>query len=115
MDTCQVSVTDAGNSLKRSGYTGNVTDCSHQRDEVINTQPTRLTFTIGAYLHLSMGTTHSYIQRSEVGVVGTRVSVVKVALSGEFPVAVVCVLILVVSSFSDDICMPSYVFQFSTN
>ena len=46
---------------------------------------------------------------------GTRVSVVKVALSGEFPVAVVCELILVVRSFTDEICMPSYVFQFSTN
>ena len=84
MNVCQVSVIDASNTEKRSGYTGNMTDCSHQRDEVINTQPTRLTFKIGAHLHLSMGTLHSYIQRSEVGVVGTKVSVVKVALNGEF-------------------------------
>ena len=84
MATCQVSVTDAANSQKPSGYTGNLTDCSHQRDEVINTQPTRLTFKIGAYLTLSVGTLPSYIQRSEVGVVGTKVSVVKVALGGEF-------------------------------
>ena len=84
MNTCQVSVIDASNTEKKSGYTGNVTDCSHQRDEVINTQPTRLTFKIGAHLHLSMGTPPRYIQRSEVGVVGTRVSVVKVALNGEF-------------------------------
>ena len=77
-------MTDAANSQKPSGYTGNLTDCSHQRDEVINTQPTRLTFKIGAYLTLSVGTLPSYIQRSEVGVVGTKVSVVMVALGGEF-------------------------------
>ena len=98
MNTCQVSVIDVGNSEKKSGYTGSVTDCSHQRDEVINTQPTRLTFKIGAHLNLSMGTPSRYIQRSEVGVVGTKVSVVKVALNGEFPVGLVHVLILVVSS-----------------
>ena len=85
MDSCQVSVVDAHNTETRSGYTGNLTDCSHQRDEIINTQPTRLTFKIGAYLTLSMGTRPSYIQSSEVGVVGTKVSVVKVAVSGEFP------------------------------
>ena len=98
MNTCQVSVIDVGNSEKKSGYTGKVTDCSHQRDEVINTQPTRLTFKIGAHLNLSMGTPPGYIQQSEVGVVGTKVSVVKVALNGEFPVGVVCVLIFMVSS-----------------
>ena len=84
MDTCQVSVTDAANSQKRSGYTGNLTDCSNQRDEVINTQPTRLTFKIGAHLDLSMGTLPTYIQRSKVGVVGTKMTVVKVDVTGEF-------------------------------
>ena len=98
MNTCQVSVIDVGNSEKKSGYTGKVTDCSHQRDEVINTQPTRLTFKIGAHLNLSMGTPPRYIQRSEVGVVGTKVSVVKVALNGEFTVGLVHIPILVVNS-----------------
>ena len=98
MNTCQVSMIDVGNTEKKSGYTGNVTDCSHQRDEVINTQPTQLTFKIGAYLNLSMGTQPSYIRRSEVGVVGTKVSVVKIALNGEFTVCLVHVLIFIVSS-----------------
>ena len=92
MDTCQVSVGYASNDETKSGYTGNVTNCSHQRDEVINTQPTRLTFKIGAHLNLSMGTPPRYIQRSEVGVVGTKVSVVKVALNGKFTVGLVHVL-----------------------
>ena len=98
MNTCQVSVIDVGNSEKKSGYTGSVTDCSHQRDEVINTQPTRLTFKIGAHLHLSIRNLPRYINQSEVGVVGMKVSVVKVALNGEFPVDVVCVLIFMLSS-----------------
>ena len=83
MNTCQVSVTDAHNTETASGYIGTVTDCSHQRDEVINTQPTSLTVKIGAHLSLSLGGSQPHIHDSEVGVVKTQVTVVVVAVNGE--------------------------------
>ena len=84
MNTCQVSVTDAQNTVTASSHTGTMTDCSHQRDEIINTQPTSLSFRILAYINLSMGIKPHHIAQSQVGVVGTKVTVVKIALNGEF-------------------------------
>ncbi|KAK7092487.1 uncharacterized protein [Littorina saxatilis] len=83
MDTCQLYLTDMYGTDTRSGYTGNVTDCTHQRDEIINTRPVRLTFKIGAHLNLSVGNYPRYLHKSEVGVVGTRVTAVRVALNGK--------------------------------
>ena len=92
MNTCQVSVTDAHNTETASGYTGTLTDCSHQRDEIINTQPTSLAVKIGAYLNVSQGNIQPYVNESQVGVIGTKVTVVKVALGGKF--SMLCISLL---------------------
>ena len=81
MDTCQVKVLDAANTETMSRSTG---DCRYQRDEIINTQPNRLHFKIGAQLTLSTGAVQPFIHSSEVGVVGTKVTVVKISVTGKY-------------------------------
>ncbi|KAK7483107.1 hypothetical protein BaRGS_00025675, partial [Batillaria attramentaria] len=82
LSTCRVSVSDANGNTKNSTYTGSVTDCHHQRDEGIRTQPTELYFFIKADLIMPLGSPPRYVARSSVGVVSGSITLVKVDLKG---------------------------------
>ncbi|KAK7493739.1 hypothetical protein BaRGS_00015068, partial [Batillaria attramentaria] len=83
LSTCRVSVSDERGNVRESGYNGGRTNCANQRDEGIRTQPSNVTFTIKADLEMDLGNYSRHVSRSQVGVIGARISLVKVNLTGQ--------------------------------
>ena len=77
-----MAVTDARGNVKNSTTEGNSTDCQSQRDEGIRTQPAELYFAIKADLDLALGNLSYYVSKSQVGVVGAQIDLIRISLSG---------------------------------
>ncbi|KAK7493717.1 hypothetical protein BaRGS_00015046, partial [Batillaria attramentaria] len=82
LNTCRVSVSDKSGNIKNSTFAGNETNCKAQQDEYIRIQPTELYLLIKASLDLNLGNYSNYVNRSQAGVVGAEITLVKVDLQG---------------------------------
>ena len=84
LNTCRVAVIDSQGQTTNSTNTGGRTDCSSQQDEIINTQPTQLSFVIKAGFSKTYGTDSAhYVSETKIGIVGAKIVAVKVTLDGE--------------------------------
>ena len=85
LNTCRVAVVDGQGQNTNSTYTGGQTNCDSQRDEWIRTQPAELFFVIKADFTQDMGSVDNvaYVSESQVGIVGAKITAVKISLSGQ--------------------------------
>ena len=79
-----MAVIDRQGDNTNSTNTGGRTNCDSQRDEGIKTQPTHLYFVIKADFNVTIpGSLVPYVSESQVGIVGAKITVVKVSLDGQ--------------------------------
>ncbi|KAK7493722.1 hypothetical protein BaRGS_00015051, partial [Batillaria attramentaria] len=82
LSTCRVSVSDSRRNVKISTHAGNLTNCDSQQDEWIRTQPTELHFAMKSGFNMDLGNRPQYISDSKVGIVGAKITVMKISAAG---------------------------------
>ena len=91
-----MAVIDSQGDNTNSTNTGGRTNCDSQRDEGIKTQPTHLYFVIKADFNVTIpGSLVPYVSESQVGIVGAKITVVKVSLDGQSAQCCGCVCVCV--------------------
>ena len=83
LNTCRVAVIDSQGENTVSTKTGGQPNCDSQRDEGIRTQPAQLHFAIKADFTKDMGSYVPYVSQSHVGIVGAKITAVKMSLAGQ--------------------------------
>ena len=80
--TCRLTLKDSSGNEVRSSTSGTLQHCSNQQHEFMNIQPSTVVYDLKADLHQSVGSYPYYISDSRVGVVGFKLKVTKVSISG---------------------------------
>ena len=88
--TCRLTLKDSHGNEVRSRTSSTLQHCNNQQHEFMNIQPSSVVYDLKADLHLAVGSYPYYVSSSSVGVVGFKLKVTKVSISGTDPIFLFC-------------------------